>query len=51
MGFPGSVGQRPGSPRSRGIYSLLPQLVGSFDLGGGCRGMAVPPGSGLADQR
>jgi hypothetical protein len=28
-----------------GFYRLLPQLVGSFDLGGGCRGMGAPLGS------
>jgi hypothetical protein len=34
----------PGSPRSRGLCRLLPQLVGSFDPGGGCRGMGCRPG-------
>jgi hypothetical protein len=40
----------PGSPRSRGLCRLLPQLVGSFDPGGGCRGMGMPPGSRLSIQ-
>jgi hypothetical protein len=32
----------------RGFYKLLPQLVGSFDPGGGVRGLGMPPGSNLS---
>ena len=35
----------PGSPLSRGLCRLLPQLVGSYDPGGGVSGMGMPPGS------
>ena len=31
----------PDTARSRGFYRLLPQLVGSFDPGSGCRGMGA----------
>jgi hypothetical protein len=31
----------PGSPRSRGFYRLLPQLVGSSVRAAGCRGMVA----------
>ena len=40
--------KEPRAGQLRGFYRLLPQLVGSFDPGGGwVSGDGVPPGSGL----
>ena len=36
--------KNPGSPRCRGLYRLLPQLVGSCDPGGEVSGDGGPPG-------
>ena len=35
--------KNPGQSHSRGFYRLLPQLVGSFDPGGGVSGMGCCP--------
>ena len=38
----------PGAPSFRGFYKSLLQLVGSLvPAASGCRGMGMPPGSGL----
>jgi hypothetical protein len=39
--------KNPGQSTLPGFYRLLPQLVGSFDPGGGVSGDGLPPGSGL----